>query len=143
MVAMRKILSILVVAAAGLISAAPAASAPSPRPATLTVPDGVFGGEVVGVYTGDAKALGPTGGVLVKCYTPDINGTLGLETGFAIADDYTVLITPLAGWGTGWESGPGDCTAEAGYYTKPHDSKYNPTQRVWISLATDTFHVAG
>ena len=143
---MRKALLILIGAAVGvasfLIGVVTVEAAPRPQPSTLTIPDGTFGGSVVGTFTGDKKALSDMGGVLVHCYTPDLTGALGLETGFAIADDYTVTITPLAGWGTGWESGPADCTADAGYWTFPHQSKYDTTpNREWISLAADTFHV--
>lgn len=115
-------------------------AAPSPQPSTLTIPDGTFGGEVTGQYTGDKRALGDVGFLIVKCYDP-VTGVKLYENGFDIQADGSFVVTPLAGWGTGWESGPADCVADAGFISKRHDNKYNPDQREWIVTASDTFHV--
>jgi hypothetical protein len=106
--------------------------------ATQTIPDGTFGGSVTGIYTGDSKALSDTGGVFVKCYAPDRSGPLVYNTGFAIAADGSFVITPLAGWGTGWESGPADCTADAGYFPMERGSWGQ-----WVTLSSTSFHVSG
>lgn len=132
--------ALIIVGVAGIVSLAEAAK---PGASTLSIPDGVFGGSVTGTFTGDRKVLSDMGGVHVLCYVP---GTIDLLLdGYAasVGDDGSVLITPLAGWGTGWESGSADCSGDAGYFTFPHDNKYNPEMREWISVATDTFHVYG
>lgn len=140
----RRALAIALLLAAFVVGWFAPAAAGKPGVSTLTIPDGVFGGSVTGTYTGDRKAYSSTGGVWIKCYTPDLTGTLVLEYGVSInGDDGTVVISPLAGWDGSWLSGPGDCTADAGYYTFPHENKYHPGNREWISLATDTFHVDG
>ena len=135
------ILSLILVS---IFSVSYIAEAGKPGVSTLTVPDGVVGGFVTGVYSGDRKALSDMGGVFVNCYAPDLTGSLVYENGFAIEDDGTVLITPLADWGeSDWVSGPADCVAVAGYFTFPHENKYHPGNREWISLASDTFHADG
>jgi hypothetical protein len=138
---MKRIIGALVlVSVAGLVASTPtqAARKNTAVVAQTTIPDGTFGGSVTGTYTGDSKALSDTGGVLVKCYAPDRSGPLVFDAGFTIAADGSFVITPLAGWGAGWESGPADCDAQAGYFPITRGS-----WGAWVTLSSTSFHVSG
>ena len=138
---MKRIIGALVlVSVAGLAASAPtyAGRKTATVVSTQATPDGTFGGSVTGTYTGDSKALSETGGLFVKCYAPDRSGPLVYHTGFAIAQDGSFVITPLAGWGTGWESGSADCDVDFGYFPMSRGS-----WGAWVTLATSSFNVSG
>lgn len=105
------------------------AFAAKPSSGTITVPDAVHGGTTVATVTDNIVRNNTEGNyVLVQCYNPDYV----YAAYFAVDENNQALLGPLTS--SLWTSGPANCVATEGYFTKMGWGK-------WVVIAQTTFNV--
>lgn len=104
------------------------AFAAKPSSGTITVPDAVHGGTTVATVTDNEVRPNTEGNyVFVQCYNPDY-----VYAAYFAVEGNEAVLGPLSS--TLWTSGPANCVATEGYFTKMGFGK-------WVVIAQTTFNV--